>query len=111
VSSYDSESVTKGDVSTSNGSSWSWTRSGTVWDEGPNNWSESWSKSSWKDGKYGPDDSEVTRGSFDPEATQTPTNNLPEFGEAPRLTKAPKGEVPIDFQKPPKPSDIELIRL
>ena len=40
VSGYDSESVTKGSVSTSNGSSWSWTRSGTVWDDGPNNWSE-----------------------------------------------------------------------
>ncbi len=48
-------------------------------------------------------------GSFDPEGTQTPTNNLPEFGEAPRLNKAPKGEVPIDFQKPPKPGDIWLI--
>ncbi|WP_445245894.1 S8 family serine peptidase [Microcoleus sp. OTE_8_concoct_300] len=62
VSGYDSESVTKEGVSTSNGSSWSWTRSGTVWDDGPNNWSESWSKSSWKDGKYAPGESEETGG-------------------------------------------------
>ena len=105
VSGYESESVTKGGVSTSNGSSWSWTRSGTVWDDGRNNWSESWSKSSWKDGKYAPGESEVTRGSFDPKATGTQRNNLPEFGEAPRLNKAPKKQVPLDLQKPPKPSD------
>jgi len=105
VSGSDSESVTKGGVSTSNGSSWSWTRSGTVWDDGPNNWSESWSKSSWKDGKYAPNESEETGGSFDPEGTQAPTNNLPEFGEAPRLNKAPKQQVPLDLVKPPKPSD------
>jgi hypothetical protein len=30
---------------------------------------------------------------------------LPKFGEAPRLTKAPKQQVPPDFVKPPKPSD------
>ncbi|MEG3966073.1 hypothetical protein QUA00_00235 [Microcoleus sp. T2B6] len=105
VSAYDSESVTKGGVSTSNGSSWSWTRSGTVWDDGRNSWSESWSKSSWEDGKYAPSESEVTRGSFDPEGTQTQTNNLPSFGEAPRLNKAPKQDVPPDLMKPPKPSD------
>ncbi|MEG3923633.1 hypothetical protein [Microcoleus sp. D3_18a_C4] len=105
VSGYDSESVTKGGVSTSNGSSWSWTRSGTVWDDGRNSWSESWSKSSWEDGKYAPSESEVTRGSFDPEGTQTQTNNLPEFGEAPRLNKAPKQDVPPDLMKPPKPID------
>ncbi|MEG4455965.1 hypothetical protein [Microcoleus sp. N9_A1] len=105
MSGYDSESVTKGGVSTSNGSSWSWTRSGTVWDDGRNSWSESWSKSSWEDGKYAPSESEVTRGSFDPEGTQTQTNNLPEFGEAPRLNKAPKQDVPPDLMKPPKPSD------
>ncbi|MEG4226758.1 hypothetical protein QUA35_12155 [Microcoleus sp. N9_B2] len=105
MSGYDSESVTKGGVSTSNGSSWSWTRSGTVWDDGRNDWSESWSKYSWKDGEYAPGESEVTRGSFDPEGTQTQTNNLPEFGEAPRLNKAPKQQVPPDLQKPPKPSD------
>ncbi|MEG3923635.1 hypothetical protein [Microcoleus sp. D3_18a_C4] len=105
VSGYDYESVTKRDVSTSNGSSWSWTRSGTEYDDGPNSWSESWSKSSWKDGEYLPGEYEVTGGSFHPEGTGTHTNNLPEFGEAPRLNKAPKGEVPIDLQKPPKPSD------
>jgi len=105
VSGYDSESVTKGGVSTSSGSSWSWTRSGTVWDDGRNNWSESWSKSSWKDGKYAPSESEVTRGSFDPKGTGTERNNLPEFGEAPRLNKAPKQDVPPDLVKPPKPSD------
>jgi len=97
--------VTKGGVSTSNGSSWSWTRSATVWDDGRNNWSEIWSKSSWKDGKYAPSESEVTRGSFDPKGTGTETNNLPKFGEAPRLNKGPKGEVPPDLVKPPKPSD------
>jgi hypothetical protein len=30
---------------------------------------------------------------------------LPEFGEAPRLNKAPKQDVPPDLVKPPKPSD------
>jgi hypothetical protein len=108
VSGSESESVTKGGVSTSNGSSWSWTRSGTVWDDDPNNWSESWSKSSWKDGKYAPGESDTTRGSFTPKGTGTQTNNLPKFGEAPRLNKGPKQEVPIDFQKPPKPSDYIL---
>jgi len=105
VSGSDSESVRKGGVSTSNGSSWSWTRSGTVWDGGRNNWSESWSKSSWKDGKYAPSESDTARGSFDPKGTGTQTNNLPEFGEAPRLNKAPKQQVPPDLVKPPKPSD------
>ena len=105
MSGYDSESMTKGGVYTSNGSSWSWTRSGTVWDDGRNSWSESWSKYSWKDGKYAPGESEVTRGSFDPKGTETPTNNLPSLGEAPRLNKAPKQQVPPDLQKPPKPSD------
>ncbi|MEG4270227.1 MULTISPECIES: S8 family serine peptidase [unclassified Microcoleus] len=105
VSGYDSESVTKEGVSTSNGSSWSWTRSGTEYDDGRNSWSESWSKSSWKNGEYLPGEYEVTRGSFDPEGTQTQTNNLPEFGEAPRLNKAPKQDVPPDLMKPPKPSD------
>ena len=105
VSGSESESATKGGVSTSSGSSWSWTRSATVWDDGRNSWSESWSKSSWKDGKYAPGESEVTRGSFDPKGTGTERNNLPEFGEAPRLNKGPKQEVPIDLQKPPKPSD------
>jgi len=62
-------------------------------------------KPSWKDGKYAPSESEVTRGSFDPKGTGTETNNLPKFGEAPRLTKAPKKQVPPDLQKPPKPSD------
>jgi len=97
--------VTKGGVSTSNGSSWSWTRSGTVWDDVPNNWSESWWKSSWKNGKYAPGESEVTRGFFDPKGTGTQRNNLPEFGEGPRLNKAPKPQVPLDLQKPPKPTD------
>jgi hypothetical protein len=103
VSGSESESVTKGGVSTSNGSSWSWTRSGTVWDDGRNNWSESWSKSSWKDGKY-TSESDSKNGSFDPKKTGQ-TNNLPEFGEAPRLTKAPKQQVSPDLEKPPKPSD------
>ncbi|MEG4570967.1 hypothetical protein QUA46_28605 [Microcoleus sp. MON2_D6] len=97
--------MTKRDVYTSSGSSWSWTRSGTVWDDGGNSWSESWSKSSWKDGEYLPGEYEVTGGSFDPEVTGTEMNNLPEFGEAPRLNQPPKQEVPVDFQKPPKPSD------
>jgi hypothetical protein len=105
LSGYDSESVTKGDVSTSNGSSWSWTRSGTVWDDGSNNWSESWSKSSWKDGTRAPDESESKTGGFDPKKTGPQVNDVPKFGEAPRLNKEPKKEVPVDFQKPPKPSD------
>ncbi|MEG5145350.1 hypothetical protein QUB27_21635 [Microcoleus sp. AT8-B6] len=105
LSGYDSESGTKGGVSTSNGSSWSWTRSGTVWDDGRNNWSESWSKSSWKDGKYAPGESESKRGAFDPKKTTPQVNDVPSFGDAPRLTKAPKKQVPIDLQKPPKPSD------
>ncbi|MEG5084554.1 hypothetical protein QUB53_28500 [Microcoleus sp. AT8-B4] len=54
--------MTKRDVYTSSGSSWSWTRSGTVWDDGGNSWSESWSKSSWKDGEYLPGEYEVTGG-------------------------------------------------
>jgi len=105
VSGYESESVTKGGVSTSNGSSWSWTRSGTVWDDGPNNWSESWSKSSWKDGKYAPNESESKTGGFDPKKTGPQVNDVPKIGEAPRLNKAPKQQVPPDLQKPPKPSD------
>jgi hypothetical protein len=97
--------VTKGGVSTSNGSSWSWTRSGTVWDDGPNNWSESWSKSSWKDGKYAPNESESKTGGFDPKKTGAQVNDVPKIGEAPRLNKAPKQQVPPDLVKPPKPSD------
>jgi hypothetical protein len=97
--------VTKGGVSTSNGSSWSWTRSGTVWDDDPNNWSESWSKSSWKDGKYAPNESESKTGGFDPKKTGPQVNDVPKFGEAPRLNKPPKQEVPPDLVKPPKPSD------
>ncbi|MEG4336020.1 hypothetical protein QUB40_29525, partial [Microcoleus sp. AT9_A2] len=87
------------------GSSWSWTRSGTEYDDGRNSWSESWSKSSWEDGEYLPGEYEVAGGSFDPEVTGTQMNNLPEFGEAPRLNKAPKQDVPPDLVKPPKPSD------
>ncbi|MEG4605030.1 hypothetical protein QUA86_07425 [Microcoleus sp. F6_B6] len=105
LSGYDYESVTKEGETTSNGSSWSWTRSGTVWDDGRNSWSESWSKSSWKDGEYLPGEYEVTGGSFDPEGTGTQMNNLPEFGEAPRLNQPPKQQVPVDLVKPPKPSD------
>jgi hypothetical protein len=101
VSGSDSESVTKGDVSTSNSSSWSWTRSGTVWDDGRNNWIEGWSKSSWKDGRRVWDESDTTRGSFDPKGTGTQTNNLPEFGSAPQLNKQPKNRQ-IDLNKPPK---------
>ena len=105
VSGSESESVTSGGVTTSNSSNWSWTRSGTVWDDGRNSWSEGWSKSNWKNGKYTTGESDSVRGEFDPKGTGTETNNLPEFGEAPRLNKGPKGEVPIDLQKPPKPSD------
>jgi hypothetical protein len=105
VSGSDSESVTQGGVSTSNGNSWSWTRSGTVWDDGRNNWNESWSKSSWQDGEYTTSESESTGGGFDPHETGEQVNDLPDVGEAPRLNKAPKQDVPIDLQKPPKPSD------
>ncbi|WP_293366580.1 S8 family serine peptidase [Microcoleus sp. CAWBG50] len=103
ISGSDSESTTKRAVYTSSGSNWSWTRSGTVWDDGRNDWSESWSKSSWKDGKYLPSESESKRGGFDPKKTGQ-TNDLPKFGEAPRLTKAPKKQVPPELNKPPKPS-------
>ena len=105
MSGYDSESVTKGGVSTSSGSSWSWTRSGTVWDDGRNNWSEGWSKSSWKDGKYAPGESESKTGGFDPKKTGPQVNDVPKFGEAPRLNKGPKQQVPPDLVKQPKPSD------
>ncbi|PSB46622.1 hypothetical protein C7B67_20035 [filamentous cyanobacterium Phorm 6] len=103
ISGYDSESTTKRAVYTSNGSSWSWTRSGTVWDDGRNDWSESWSKSSWKDGKYLPSESESKRGGFDPKKTTPQVNDVPKFGEPPRLNKVPKNK-PIDLHKPPKPS-------
>ncbi|MGB3265880.1 MAG: S8 family serine peptidase [Microcoleus sp.] len=109
ISGYDSESVNKRNVYTSSGSSWSWTRSGTVWDDGRNDWSESWSKSSWKDGKYLPSESESKRGGFDPKKTTPQVNDVPKFGEPPRLNKAPKNK-PIDLQKLPKPSkDLLLI--
>ncbi|MCC3408295.1 MAG: hypothetical protein JGK17_22425 [Microcoleus sp. PH2017_10_PVI_O_A] len=100
ISGYDSESVNKRNVYTSNGSSWSWTRSGTVWDDGRNDWSESWSKSSWKDGKYLPSESESKRGGFDPKKTGQ-TNDLPKFGDVPRLNK-PQKNGPVDLTKPPK---------
>ena len=103
ISGYDSESATKRAVYTSNGSSWSWTRSGTVWDDGRNDWSESWSKSSWKDGKYAPSESESKRGGFDPKKTTPQVNDVPKFGEPPRLNKVPKNK-PIDLNKRPKPS-------
>ncbi|XHL97928.1 MAG: S8/S53 family peptidase [Microcoleus anatoxicus] len=105
ISGYDSESVNKRNVYTSSGSSWSWTRSGTVWDDGRNDWSESWSKSSWKDGKYAPSESESKRGGFDPKKTGPQVNDVPKVGEAPRLTKAPKRVVLPDLVKLPKPSD------
>ena len=105
ISGYDSESATKRAVYTSSGSSWSWTRSGTVWDDGRNDWSESWSKSSWKDGKYLPGESESKRGAFDPKKTETQVNDVPKVGDAPRLNKAPKKQVPPDLVKLPKPSD------
>ena len=105
ISGYDSESTTKRAVYTSNGSSWSWTRSGTVWDDGRNDWSESWSKSSWKDGKYLPSESESKRGGFDPKKTTPQVNDVPKFGDLPRLTKAPKGkDVPPDLWQINKPS-------
>jgi hypothetical protein len=61
-------------------------------------------KSSWKDGKYAPGESDTTRGSFDPKGTGTQRNNLPKFGEAPPLNKPPKQQVPLDLVKLPKPS-------
>ncbi|TAE98422.1 MAG: hypothetical protein EAZ73_02560 [Oscillatoriales cyanobacterium] len=73
-------------------------------DDGRNDWSESWSKSSWKDGKYLPGEYESKRGGFDPKKTGQ-INDLPKFGEAPRLTKAPKKQVPPELNKKPKPSD------
>ena len=109
ISGYDSESTTKRAVYTSSGSSWSWTRSGTVWDDGRNDWSESWSKSSWKDSKYLPSESESKRGSFDPKKTTPQVNDVPKFGEPPRLNKVPKNK-PIDLNKPPKPSKDLLTR-
>ncbi|MEG3857970.1 S8/S53 family peptidase, partial [Microcoleus sp. herbarium12] len=110
ISGSDSESTTKRAVYTSSSSSWSWTRSGTVWDDGRNDWSESWWKWSWKDGKYLPSESDSKRGGFDPKKTTPQVNDVPKFGEAPRLTKAPKRQVPPELNKPPKPSkDILLI--
>ncbi|MEK0188288.1 hypothetical protein, partial [Microcoleus anatoxicus] len=76
--------MNKRNVYTSSGSSWSWTRSGTVWDDGRNDWSESGSKSSWKDGKYLPGESESKKGGFDPKKTGAQVNDVPSFGEAPR---------------------------
>ncbi|MEG4917978.1 DUF4114 domain-containing protein [Microcoleus sp. B7-D4] len=104
ISGTNSESVTKGGTTTSKQSNWSWTRSGTVWDDGRNNWSESWSKSNWENGRSVPGESETARGSYDPKGTGTLPNNLPEAGEAPRLNKVPKNR-PIDLNKPPKPTD------
>ncbi|TAF35612.1 MAG: hypothetical protein EAZ69_12825 [Oscillatoriales cyanobacterium] len=103
ISGYDSESGTKGKISSSSSSSWTWTRSGTVWDDGRNNWSESWSKSSWKDGKYLPSESDSKNGSFDPKKTGQ-INDLPKLGDAPRLNKAPKRVVPENLKKVPPPS-------
>ncbi|MEG3840382.1 hypothetical protein [Microcoleus sp. herbarium14] len=112
LSGYDSESATKRAVYTSSGSSWSWTRSGTVWDDGRNDWSESWSKSSWKDGKYAPSESESKRGGFDPKKTTPQVNDVPKFGEPPRLNKAPKGkDVPPDLSQINKPSKNILTSL
>ncbi|MEK0189451.1 peptidoglycan-binding domain-containing protein, partial [Microcoleus anatoxicus] len=62
-------------------------------------------KSSWKDGKYLPGESESKKGGFDPKKTGAQVNDVPSFGEAPRLTKAPKKQVPPDLVKLPKPSD------
>ncbi|MCC3532405.1 MAG: family 10 glycosylhydrolase, partial [Microcoleus sp. PH2017_22_RUC_O_B] len=56
-----------------------------------------------KDGKYLPSESESKRGGFDPKKTGQ-TNDLPKFGEAPRLNKAPKRVVPPELNKKPKPS-------
>ncbi|MEG3851142.1 S8 family serine peptidase, partial [Microcoleus sp. herbarium19] len=100
ISGTNSESVTKGGTNTSKRSDWSWTRSGTVWDDGRNNWSESWSKSNWENGRSVPGESETTRGSYNPKGTGTQTNNLPKAGEAPRLNKVPKNVV--DLNKKPK---------
>jgi Subtilase family len=100
ISGTNVESVTKAGTTTSKQSNWSWTRSGTVWDDGRNNWSESWSKSNWENGRSVPGESETTRGSYDPKGTGTQTNNLPKAGEAPRLTKPPKDI--LELNKQPK---------
>ncbi|MBE9093538.1 hypothetical protein IQ252_06195 [Tychonema sp. LEGE 07203] len=103
ISGTDSKTVTKGNVSTTSSSSWSWTRSGTVWDDGRNNWNESWSKSNSENGKWLPGESETARGSYDPKGTGTQTNNLPKAGEAPRLNKAPKDILELNKQPKHKP--------
>ncbi|AFZ04941.1 peptidase S8 and S53 subtilisin kexin sedolisin [Oscillatoria nigro-viridis PCC 7112] len=103
ISGTDTESVTKGGVTTSKQTNWSWTRSGTVWDDGRNNWSESWSKSNWENGKSIPGESETARGSYDPKGTGTQTDNLPKAGEAPRLNKPPKNVVDLNKQPKYKP--------
>ncbi|NJM60226.1 MAG: hypothetical protein HC849_08620 [Oscillatoriales cyanobacterium RU_3_3] len=100
ISGTNTESVTKGGTTTSKQSNWSWTRSGTVWDDGRNSWNESWSKSNWENGKSIPGESQTARGSYDPKGTGTQTNNLPEAGEAPRLNKPPKDI--LDLNKQPK---------
>ncbi|TAF57963.1 MAG: hypothetical protein EAZ60_05430, partial [Oscillatoriales cyanobacterium] len=103
ISGTDSKTVTKGNVSTTSSSSWSWTRSGTVWDDGRNNWNESWSKSNSENGKWLPGESETARGSYDPKGTGTQTNNLPKAGEAPRLNKPPKNVLELNKQPKHKP--------
>ncbi|AFZ04943.1 hypothetical protein Osc7112_0324 [Oscillatoria nigro-viridis PCC 7112] len=103
ISGTNTESVTKGGVTTSKQTNWSWTRSGTVWDDGRNNWSESWSKSNWENGRSVPGESETARGSYDPKGTGTQTNNLPQAGEAPRLTKPPKDILELNKQPKYKP--------
>ncbi|MCU0544292.1 MAG: hypothetical protein MUE44_19295, partial [Oscillatoriaceae cyanobacterium Prado104] len=103
ISGTNVESLTKGGTTTSKQSNWSWTRSGTVWDDGRNNWNESWSKSNWENGRSVPGESETARGSYDPKGTGTQTNNLPEAGEAPRLTKPPKDILELNKQPKYKP--------
>ncbi|NJK69780.1 MAG: S8 family serine peptidase [Microcoleus sp. SU_5_3] len=103
ISGTNTTSVTKGGTTTSKQSNWSWTRSGTVWDDGRNSWNESWSKSNWENGKSIPGESETARGSYDPKGTGTQTNNLPEAGDAPRLTKPPKNVVELNKQPKYKP--------
>ncbi|WP_373533691.1 S8 family serine peptidase [Microcoleus sp.] len=92
------ETITKGGVSTSKRIYWTWSRSGTVWDDGRNGWNESWSKSSWINDKY-TSESDSKNGSFDPQKTGQ-INDLPQVGEAPRLNKAPKDI--LELNKEPK---------
>jgi hypothetical protein len=109
ISGTNVESVTKAGTTTSKQTNWSWSRSGTVWDDGRNNWSESWSKSNWENGRSVPGESETARGSYDPKGTGTQTNNLPKAGEAPRLNKPPKDILELNKQPKYKPEQTKYL--